>query len=58
MTGIAFKPGKVDKTGPKNALTLAKINCWKNFYESINKIPELTRLRKIFAKDRGAIMET
>ncbi len=35
----------------------AKVNSWRSFCETINKVPELTRLRKIFAKDWGAIEE-
>ncbi len=36
----------------------AKVNSWKGFCESINKIPELTRLRKIFAKYIGDVEES
>ncbi len=41
----------------RRSVKQAKINSWRNFCESINKIPELTRLRKILAKDRKAMEE-
>ncbi len=41
----------------RRAVRRVQINSWRNFCESINKISELTRLRKILAKDRGAMEE-
>ncbi len=42
----------------RRAIRQAKINSWKNFCKSINKIEEVTRLRKILTKDRGAMEES
>ncbi len=36
----------------------AKVNSWKGFGESINEVPEPTRLRKIFAKDIKDVEES
>ncbi len=33
------------------------INSWRSFWESINKVSELTRFRKIFTKNRGIMKE-
>ncbi len=43
------------QSGYKKAVRSAKVNNWKHFYEFVDKIPELTRARKILAKYRGAI---
>ncbi len=41
----------------RQAVRWAKVNRWRSFYETINKVPEQTRLRKIFAKNREATKE-
>ncbi len=39
------------------AVRQAKVNNWKSFYETINEIPEPTRLWKILANDKEAMEE-
>ncbi len=41
----------------RKAVRQAKINSWRSIRESIDKILELTRLRNILAKNRGAVEE-
>ncbi len=39
----------------KKAVRSVKVDSWRIFYESIDKIPDLSKVRKMLAKDRDAI---